>query len=88
MKDVYLVSLIGDMGKDRYFYLYEDKTIAEKSYKYHNDEMDEEDEYFEKFEDGDDEVKEMAYFDSAKKLSEYVKANDINIVEEYEGYAF
>ena len=47
--------------------------------------MDEEDEYFGKFEDGDDEVKEVAYFNSIKELSEYVKANDINIVEEYEG---
>ncbi len=86
LKDFYIVSIKGDAGKK--FYLYKDKTIAWKAYMYENEEMDEDDEYFYKFENEEDEVKADMFFNSVKEFFEYVKANDINIVEEYEVFAF
>lgn len=85
-KEVYLLSLVGDLGKDRRYELYEDKTIFEKAYDFNNGELESSDEYYEKFVNEEDEVAPIKSTWSCKELIEYVNENDINIIDELEGY--
>ena len=84
-KNVYLVMLIGDMGKDREYLLFEDEEVAWKYREYSSGDLDEEDEYFEKFEEDRDDVEPIKYFFSYKELLNFVEANNLNIVAEFEG---